>query len=625
MSRSRKTWINSLSNFSRLISEAAAPEAFPLLADSAVKDIGADASAVFHITENAELSLAASMNLKEEVCRIPLEAGLIGPDLSQNLLKACGTEFSQAQTFPIMSGTDLFGALVIFYKKPQKLDQEYVALVEAFVQMAAIAASKSNQYIKLGRAHTELQESYDVLARTEKLRALGQMSASISHDVRNLLAPLSMQAGILKQVAGGNEFVLKIAEELEKSVQRGVDTTERMRLFSRQSPEESSVYAQEIVNLDTLIREAAELCKPRLHSRVEVKLYLANPPPVQINASDFVAAIVNLIFNAVDAMGDAGGVLTLASGTENGSAWIKITDTGPGIPDEVRKRIFEPFFTTKGKEGTGLGLSMVYAFVQRHGGDIQLETAPGKGTAFILSFPCGRPDMRKTDVQEQISPDVQKLTVAARAVGASLKPRSGERGKVFVIDDDPDIRAGIRELLEVHGWAVEMFSSGETFLKTDHADRKGCVLVDALIPGMMGGLELLQLLKKSAHRLPAIMVTGSGDISTAVNAMKAGALDFIEKPVKGEELLASLERAFEVTKSASGLITLREAAAARAATLTPRQRQVLDLVLAGHPNKNIAADLGISQRTVETHRADIMEKMGAKSIPALIRLSIAAA
>jgi two-component system CheB/CheR fusion protein len=141
----------------------------------------------------------------------------------------------------------------------------------------------------------------------------------------------------------------------------------------------------------------------------------------------------------------------------------------------------------------------------------------------------------------------------------------------------------------------------------------------------MSGLELLQHLGHSSHRLPAIMITGNGDVPMAVEAMKAGALDFIEKPFHHSELYASVERALEQSRDLGKSLAWREAAAKHIAALTPRQRQIMDLVLAGHPSKNIAADLGISQRTVETHRASIMKKTGAKSLPALARLALAAA
>jgi two-component system CheB/CheR fusion protein len=195
---------------------------------------------------------------------------------------------------------------------------------------------------------------------------------------------------------------------------------------------------------------------------------------------------------------------------------------------------------------------------------------------------------------------------------------------IFVIDDDNHIREGIRKVLEADGRTVEDFATCEAFLEAYHPGREACLLVDAYLPGM-SGLELLQHLSHSSHRLPAIMITGNGDVSMAVQAMKAGALDFIEKPFHHSDLCASVDRALEQSRDSSESLAWREAAANHIAALTPRQRQIMDMVLAGHPSKNIAADLGISQRTVETHRASIMKKTGVKSLPALARLALAAA
>ena len=140
----------------------------------------------------------------------------------------------------------------------------------------------------------------------------------------------------------------------------------------------------------------------------------------------------------------------------------------------------------------------------------------------------------------------------------------------------------------------------------------------------MSGLELLQQLKNDGNRLPAIMITGQGDVPMAVEAMRAGAADFIEKPIHRKELFASIEHALEHIRDSAKLSVRQKAAVTRLARLTARQRQIMELVLAGHPSKNIAADLGISQRTVENHRAAIMKKTGSHSLSALIRLALAA-
>jgi two-component system CheB/CheR fusion protein len=200
----------------------------------------------------------------------------------------------------------------------------------------------------------------------------------------------------------------------------------------------------------------------------------------------------------------------------------------------------------------------------------------------------------------------------------------GESSTIFVVDDDRSIREAMRDLLQEDGYAVELFADGPAFLEAYRPGRDGCLLVDALMPGM-SGIELIERLKAEGHGLPAIVITGHGAVPMAVQAMKAGAVDFIEKPIGHEDLLASVKRALDQTRDTATLSASRETATARVASLTTRQRQILNLVLAGHPSKNIAADLGISQRTVDNHRAAIMRKTGSKSLPALVRTALAAA
>ena len=197
---------------------------------------------------------------------------------------------------------------------------------------------------------------------------------------------------------------------------------------------------------------------------------------------------------------------------------------------------------------------------------------------------------------------------------------------VFVVDDDAGIRMAMRGVLEEGGYLVEDYADGEAFLVgygTGRPERNACLLVDATMPGM-SGLEVLRRISEAGHELPAIVVTGHGDVPMAVQAMKAGALDFIEKPVRLPDLLASVGNALRHSHSAGARLALHAAAAVSIAGLTPRQRGIMGMVLAGQPSKIIAADLGISQRTVENHRAAIMHKTGMRSLPALARLALAA-
>jgi len=224
---------------------------------------------------------------------------------------------------------------------------------------------------------------------------------------------------------------------------------------------------------------------------------------------------------------------------------------------------------------------------------------------------------------------IQRLLPTAQPTRRPTPPpehavdRTGE-AVIFVVDDDEQVRDALRSVLEADGRKVEDFATCEAFLAAYRPGGESCLLIDAYLPGM-DGLGLLRRLHEDGHRLPSIMITGNSDVPMAVAAMKAGASDFIEKPVGAPELLASVARALEQSRDTSKLTAWRAAAADHVAALTVRQREIMHLVLAGHPSKNIAADLGISQRTVENHRAAIKKKTGAKSLPALARLALAAA
>jgi two-component system CheB/CheR fusion protein len=213
---------------------------------------------------------------------------------------------------------------------------------------------------------------------------------------------------------------------------------------------------------------------------------------------------------------------------------------------------------------------------------------------------------------------VDRIAPPSKATGTSVHP------VIFVVDDDRAVREAIRDALEYEGRSVQTYSTCEAFIEAYRPGHEACLLIDAYLPGM-NGLELLRWLGHSGHRLPAIMITGDSDVPMAVQAMKAGAWDFIEKPIGHRELLESIENALGQSRNSSKLLASQETAAGAIAGLTPRQRQIMELVLAGHPSKNISADLGISQRTVENHRASIMEKTGSRSLPALARLAFAAA
>ena len=193
-----------------------------------------------------------------------------------------------------------------------------------------------------------------------------------------------------------------------------------------------------------------------------------------------------------------------------------------------------------------------------------------------------------------------------------------ERPMVFIVDDDPDVRDSLSRLVRAAGFEVECFEGADAFLADWREDRPGCLVTDIRMPGMTG-LELQERMRSEGSSIPTIVLTGHGDVPGAVRALKGGALDFLQKPYEPDVLLVRIAEALEEdarTRKA------RERAAeveARLSQLTPREREVMSLVVEGKANKVIAIDLGISERTVELHRGRVMHKLGARSVPDLIR------
>jgi len=194
---------------------------------------------------------------------------------------------------------------------------------------------------------------------------------------------------------------------------------------------------------------------------------------------------------------------------------------------------------------------------------------------------------------------------------------------VYIVDDDDAVRHSLSVLLESKAYIVRSFGSAPEFLAAAPSLPVGCLIADIRMPEM-DGLELQQRLIERSLHFPMIVITGHGDVPLAVRAMKAGAIDFIEKPFTSEAILDSLAAAVVHLATPHEQDPMRVAAAAKLALLSPREREVLEGLLAGLPNKSIAYDLAISPRTVEIHRARVMDKMGARSLYELIRLTLAA-
>lgn len=196
-----------------------------------------------------------------------------------------------------------------------------------------------------------------------------------------------------------------------------------------------------------------------------------------------------------------------------------------------------------------------------------------------------------------------------------------QQGVVFIVDDDEALRDSLCWLLESAGLRVETHDSANSFLQSYYPGQSGCLLLDVRMPGM-NGLELQEQLESRDVRLPVVIMTGHGDVAMAVRALKAGAMDFIEKPFDDELLLTSIRRALAQDAEQRKNRASQAEILARLAHLTRREHQVMELVTIGKANKQIASELNVSAKTVEAHRAHVMEKMQAKSLAELVRMSM---
>jgi RNA polymerase sigma factor (sigma-70 family) len=202
-----------------------------------------------------------------------------------------------------------------------------------------------------------------------------------------------------------------------------------------------------------------------------------------------------------------------------------------------------------------------------------------------------------------------------------MTDNSAQSPTVYIVDDDPSIRYAMQALMASANLPHEVFASADEFLQNESQRRAGCLVLDIRMPGL-GGLDLQQELTARGNALPVIFITGHGDVPMAVEAMQKGAVDFIQKPFRDQELLDRIRDALTTDKRLRAELEQQANVAQRLDKLTKREREVFDLVVTGKPNKLIAYELGVSQRTIEIHRARVMDKMQAKSLADLVRMQI---
>ncbi len=444
---------------------------------------------------------------------------------------------------PIVLDGAVAAAIVAASARSHGFSSEQIRLLEAVSFHVGVALKNARLFDRLQVSYRQLDEAQDGLVRSEKLRALGEMASGVAHDFNNVLGAILGRAQLLKLAVGPGE----IADELdiiEKAAHDGASTVRRLQDFTRVRTDRGF----RPVDLVQVVGDSLSLTRGRWRDEAEragihyeVVSALAPVPPVAGEASELREVVTNLIINALDAM-PGGGALRFESHLDPAGqeVHLDIGDTGEGMSEEVRTRIFDPFFTTKGVRGVGLGLSVVYGIVKRHGGRIQVRSEPGKGTTMRLSLPAC----------VAAGADGGTADAAPLEGGFPLAPRlvSGPALRVLVVDDEPGVRSLLADLLRAGGHEVSEAASGREALAllpaaTDPA-RPGfdLVLTDLGMPDM-SGWDVARAIGERADAPPVVLVTGWGIQLDDTLLAASGVSDVIAKPFTVEEVLAVVDRA----------------------------------------------------------------------------------
>jgi signal transduction histidine kinase len=410
---------------------------------------------------------------------------------------------------PLRAEGKTLGALVAARRGIDSFAVDECEFIRQLSEHVGLAAHQAMLHGALEQAYEEMRRTQQAVMQQERLRALGQLAAGIAHDINNALSPASLYVQSMlerdKSLSGTARQYLAVVNRAIEDVGR---TVGRMRMFYR--PREAEFLLSSL-DLNRLLREVAELTRVKWndtsHERgivVDLRTDLAaNLPRVMGAENEIRDAFTNLVLNAVDAM-PGGGTLALRSGPCGGGeavleacaekrVFVEIQDTGVGMSEDTRNRCLEPFFTTKGERGTGLGLAMVYGMAQRHRAELEIDSAPGKGTVVRLTFPAA---------QESETREVVDL------------PRPLPALRILLVDDDPLLLKSLRNVLESEGHSVTTADGGqrgidEFLAARARGDSFPVVITDLGMPNV-NGRAVAAAIKAAAPDAAVILLTGWG-------------------------------------------------------------------------------------------------------------------
>jgi GAF domain-containing protein len=424
-----------------------------------------------------------------------------------------------AYAAPIEFSGGLLGVIGLFGRAPVELGADAREPLPAFVAQAAVALRNARLYEALLLAHERLEQSQAQLVRAERLGALGEMAAGVAHDFNNLLAVILGRTELLLRRID-DQPLRNSVDAIRQAARDGADTVRRIQEFTRTRTTRS--FAR--VEPGVVLREVVELTRPRWKDEAQSRgiqydvVVTGEAPPVAGRPEELREVFANLLANALDAMPEGGRCQMLLTSTLE-TVEVAVSDTGGGMTDEVRQRVFEPFFTTKGHRGNGLGLSVAWGIVARHGGTIDVASRPGAGTTFTVRLPVGR----------RFTPEV----------GRDAPPRRATRSRILVVDDEPAVRTVLAAVLAEHGHEVVEAGNGPEGLARCAEERFDVVISDLSMPAM-SGWEFAAACRERFPNLPVGLITGWGDRLDPALIERHRVRFVIAKPFEGEDIIRQL-------------------------------------------------------------------------------------
>ncbi len=447
------------------------------------------------------------------------------------------------------------------------------------------------------------QEASAQAAHAARIGTMGVLAASLVHELTQPLAASLANAetacDLLAEAAPDLDELRATVNDIVADDRRVGDLIQQLRRFLRRGDGDRTE-----LQLRAVIEDVVRLvARDASDKEIEVVLACAQDPLTFVaDRVQVQQVLLNLILNGFDAVArnerGARRVEVVARATRDGVS-IEVTDHGCGMDELTLSRIFQPFFTTK-PGGMGLGLSISQTIVAAHGGKLTVRSTPGVGTTFRMELPHRPPDI----VEPQ-------RNIPVRDIAAGI---------VDVIDDEPSMRRALTRQLQGAGYRVRTFVSAQSYVEHPAPLGVSCIVSDIRMPGL-SGLDLQASLAHAERELPIVFVSGHGDVHTTVQAMKAGAVSFLSKPFTKGELLAAVAEAMAKSHALELGRGQRAELQTRYKSLTVREREVFLLVVEGLLNKTIADRLGAAETTIKIHRGRVMDKMGATSLPDLVRMS----